>query len=124
MGNHLFVYVDDPSDIEAILNSPICINKGASYRFIQTFVGMGLITMKGDDWKMHRKMLNPSFHYNIVNKFIPIFNKHLRTMVEKLNMKSGQFDIHQVLKYCSMDMICGKLKTSFVVLNFLIIDCV
>lgn len=47
MGNHLFVYVDDPSHIEAILNSPICINKGASYRFIQNFVGMGLITMRG-----------------------------------------------------------------------------
>lgn len=29
-------------------------------------------------------------------------------MVNNLNTKSGQFDIHQVLKNCSMDMICGS----------------
>lgn len=47
IGNNLFVYVDDPSHIEAILNSPKCLNKGGSYRFIENFVGMGLITMRG-----------------------------------------------------------------------------
>lgn len=109
LGQKLFVYVDKPEDIETILNSQICLDKGASYKFIENIVGMGLITLRGQGWKQHRKLLNPSFHYTITNKFIPIFNKHLRTLTKNLEQKQHQtFDILEYLKTASMDMICGN----------------
>lgn len=46
LGNRLFVYVDDPVDIETILNSPHSLNKGESYDFISESIGLGLITLK------------------------------------------------------------------------------
>lgn len=66
--------------------------------------------VKGNDWRVHRKLLNPSFSYNVTNKFVPIFNKHLRNMCKLLDAKCGQpaFDILLILKTIAMDMICGK----------------
>lgn len=110
LGNRLFVYVDNPEHAEIILNAPSCINKGDSYKYIQEFVGIGLVTAKGDIWRRHRKLLNPSFSYNIVNKFVPIFNKHIRVLLQRLEEFSqlgNAFDIHAVMKNCSMDLICG-----------------
>lgn len=111
LGQKLFVFVDRPEDIETILTSPVCLDKGASYKFIQNFLGLGLITLRGEEWKAHRKLLNPSFHYNIINKFNPIFNKNLRILVKNLEQKKNvTFDILDCIKSASMDMICGKLS--------------
>lgn len=48
IGPRLFVFIDNPADVELILNSPDCIDKGRSYRFIDTIVGKGLISMKSE----------------------------------------------------------------------------
>lgn len=114
MGPNLFLYIEQPEDIETILNSDVCLDKGNSYTFIQKVIGLGLITLRGDDWKTHRKLLNPSFHYTIINKFIPIFNKHLRLMVKCLEQQQHRdIDILDYMKFASMDMICGKVKLKF-----------
>lgn len=47
LGTHLFVYTDYPNVIEQILNSPDCLDKGQSYRFLNNVVGSGLITLPG-----------------------------------------------------------------------------
>lgn len=110
LGNRLFVYVDDPWFAESILNSPICINKGDSYKYIYEFTGDGLVTSKGENWRRHRKLLNPSFSYHVTNKFLPIFNKHIRLLMDRLQSfcKETTFNIHPLIQDCSMDMICGK----------------
>lgn len=109
LGPKLLVYVDTPKDIETILTSQICLDKGNSYKFIQKVIGLGLITLRGQQWKEHRKLLNPSFHYNIVNKFTPIFNKHLRMLVKNLESQQNEtIDVLETLKTASMDMICGS----------------
>lgn len=112
LGNRLFVYIDNPETTESILNSPMCINKGESYKYIQDFVGDGLVTSRDETWRTHRKMLNPSFSYNITNKFLPIFNKHIRILMERLqNYTDGEtFNINAILKNCSMDLICGEFS--------------
>lgn len=109
IGPRLFVFVNQPQHIEQILNSPLCIDKGLSYKFIEKIVGNGLITLKGDAWRQHRRLLNPSFHYNITSKFVPLFNRNLRVLVEQMGGRcgGGEFDIKEYMKRCSMDMICG-----------------
>lgn len=112
IGPRLFVFVSNPTHIEQILNSPVCLNKGLSYRFIENVLGPGLITMESNQWRQHRKLLSSSFHYNITTQFVPIFNKHLRILVKCLGQRSAdgqEFDILHFLKNCSMDMICGKI---------------
>lgn len=46
MGTQLYVLVNDPIDVEMILNSPSCLDKGASYYFINQFFGRGLVTLE------------------------------------------------------------------------------
>lgn len=137
MGNRLFVYVDDPKHFEIILNNADSLNKGDSYDFIAESIGFGLITLKcnymklnwfiysflfqllyliyfatiAEQWRFHRKNLNPSFSYNVVNSFYPSFNQNLKILVEKLKPHSNgvPFDLHLNLEACAMDMICGKI---------------
>lgn len=70
---------------------------------------------EGHQWKNHRKLLNPSFKYKIVNQFIPIFNKHLKQMVQNMaqHEQKDEFDILPTLQVCSLCMICGKTNLIF-----------
>lgn len=107
----MVILIDDVEQIETILNHPDCLDKGDSYRFISKFLGRGLVTLGGAEWKYHRKLLNPSFHYNIVNSFEGIFNAHLKKLTANLDqMVDGveEFDILEPIKECSLDMICGE----------------
>lgn len=48
IGPRMFVFVDNPAHVEVILNAPECIDKGRSYRFLETIVGNGLISMQSE----------------------------------------------------------------------------
>lgn len=63
-----------------------------------------------DQWRFHRKNLNPSFKYNVIQSFYPLFNKNMKVLIEKLNARAehGRFDLQNNLQSCAMDMICGK----------------
>lgn len=47
LGNAFFVYTDNPKIAEIVLNSPHCLDKGQSYRFLDYILGGGLITLPG-----------------------------------------------------------------------------
>lgn len=61
------------------------------------------------DWRLHRKLINPSFSSNVTNKFMPIFNKHMRIMSDCLEGRCGEsnFDILFDMQKLAMDVICG-----------------
>lgn len=79
-----------------------------------TFFSFG---SKADEWRFHRKNLNPSFHYNVVKSFYPTFNKNCRIFTRKMSKQAGKgpLRLQHPLQSCAMDMICGKLKAFFVV---------
>lgn len=134
LGNRLFVYIDDPKHFEIILNTPSSLNKGDSYDFIVESIGHGLITLKcnkstfspfstspkkkcyrlfsslADEWRFHRRNLNPSFHYNVVKSFYPTFNKNLKIFSKTLQKYAGigPFRFSTLIQSCAMNMICGK----------------
>ena len=57
---------------------------------------------------MRRKMLTPTFHFNILNDFLDIFNKQASILTTKLNGRVGVTrDIFQDVALCALDIICG-----------------
>lgn len=38
-----------------------------------------------NEWRPRRKMLTPTFHYDILKDFLPIFNHHARILIQKMN---------------------------------------
>lgn len=48
LGTKLVVFLQDPVDIEVILNSQVHINKSEEYRFFKPWLGEGLLISSGN----------------------------------------------------------------------------
>jgi len=55
-------------------------------------------------------MLTPSFHFKILEQFIPTFNANASILVEKLKQHTGDqpINIGPLVTLCALDIICGK----------------
>jgi cytochrome P450 len=114
LGPKLFVFTDNPDDIQILLNSPNAHSKGETYDLIKTMMGSstdGLISSTGEKWKYHRKLLNPCFGANILESYVPIFNRNanvLKNLVDHQAKIGDVFDIEAKIRACTFDMIVGK----------------
>jgi cytochrome P450 len=110
LGPKLFILCDNPDDAQILLNSPNSMYKDEVYRFIECFGldGGGLISISGDTWKYHRKLLNPCFTPKILESYSPIFNKCGQILcrnVTQLVAKGETFDILESMLACSLDLV-------------------
>lgn len=87
----------------------------------------------GDKWKKNRKMLTPTFHFKILEDFLPIMNENTKILVELLedeirNNRQGNNgekenndqeeegqqksviieDLSVPILLCALDIICGN----------------
>lgn len=87
-----------------------------------------LVVNLGDGWTHHRKCLNPTMHYTIINSYYPVFNRCIKKLIDQLNEQVNQphFDIYDYLDKCTLTMICESLlgievdletQTEFNILN-------
>nr|XP_019548744.2 cytochrome P450 4C1-like [Aedes albopictus] len=56
-------------EAEPILSSTKHIDKSEFYKFLHPFLGLGLLNSTGSKWMHRRRILTPSFHFNILNGF-------------------------------------------------------
>ncbi|KJH50797.1 hypothetical protein DICVIV_03046 [Dictyocaulus viviparus] len=57
-----------------------------------------------------RKLLTPSFHFNVLNDFVIVYNNQAKTFIDQLENHANvqaQFDIYPYVKRCALDIICG-----------------
>ena len=55
--------------------------------------------------------MNPCFSLRVLQSFMPIFNKEVKTMVERLKLqasKGGTFDMYEYMDACTLDMVCRE----------------
>lgn len=67
----------------------------------------------GEMWKHHRKCLNPTMHFKIVNTYYPTFNKWCQELVEQLAERANNgtsFDMFDYLDRTTLSMICGEME--------------
>lgn len=77
----------------------------------------------GEKWRSRRKMLTPSFHFTILQQFIPTFFHHANMLLTKfshlhMETKNGIDIVPHTIDF-ALQSICGKLG----LLNFGIIVC-
>lgn len=96
---------------------------------LECWLGLGLLTSKGSKWFHRRKMLTPTFHFQIMKEFLPIFNKHSAQLVDKLHGVIAEMgsdsktpiDMVNYLTLTTLDSICGMSMSIYdywvVVLN-------
>lgn len=102
--------------VEQILSSHKNLNKGKEYQYLSKWLGRGLLICDGDNrWKSHRKLLLPSFHVQVFQEFLHVFETNAQLLVRKLEQEldSSSFDIQPYIQLCSLDIICeAALGTS------------
>lgn len=96
--------IDEPDEMQIILNAEQFIDKPYMYDHLHNKTG--LLGSPKDIWKVHRKALNPTFNYKILQSFIPTFNLKARILISKLNQQIGQSpDLNCTIFKCLTDML-------------------
>ncbi|XP_044736897.1 cytochrome P450 4C1-like [Chrysoperla carnea] len=105
----LHVMLADPKDVELILKSQKTLTKSYGYNFMRPLMGEGLVTSAGEHWREHRKIITPTFHFNILEKFVETFNENAEILIKRLTdvqKDNPTQDIHTFLTLCALDIIC------------------
>ncbi|XP_054283596.1 cytochrome P450 4C1-like [Macrosteles quadrilineatus] len=113
IGPKPLVFIQDPSDIQAILNNSKSINKG--YEATKIIFGEGLIMAPGPKWKKSRKLINPIFHPSSLKKMVPVWNDSSSRLVEQLDsqVNGGPIDLFPQVVAASIRSICGDALPSY-----------
>ncbi|GIY14338.1 hypothetical protein CDAR_78582 [Caerostris darwini] len=94
--------------VEVILSSSTQIEKANEYKFLHPWLGTGLFTSPAAKWRHRRKLLTPTFHFTILEDFIPVYQEQSSVFVSKLQdlTKEPWVDIVPLLTSYTLDIIC------------------
>ncbi|KAL1116266.1 hypothetical protein AAG570_005761 [Ranatra chinensis] len=105
-GPKLLVGIYNPNDIELVLGSNVHLTKSQEYTFFEPWFGNGLLISKGETWQAHRKMIAPTFHLNVLKRFMKQFNVRGRGLVTKMKKEIGnEFDCHDYMSECTVETL-------------------
>ena len=89
--------------VECVCSTMQHLDKGMAYDMIRPWLGNGLVTKfvsklfkkysicsYAEPWRARRKLLTPTFHYEILKNFLHIFNDQARILVDKLHLLSKE----------------------------------
>lgn len=86
------------------------IDKAKGYHLGKDWVGNGLLTNSGDQWRLKRKLLTPAFSFQMLSAFRDPMEKCINVLVERLEMIADgrPQNIQEYPMLFSMDVICGN----------------
>lgn len=99
-----------PEDVEVLLKSTQHLHKKIPYDFLKPWLCNGLITGAGEKWQQRRKILTPTFHFNILKHFVVTFNEEAQHLVTSLK-KEGKGDpivkdLQELIPEHTLNAIC------------------
>ncbi|XP_050437855.1 cytochrome P450 4C1-like [Adelges cooleyi] len=108
-----YVIINDPDDIKILLSSTEHITKGPDYRMLEPWLNKGLLTSTDEKWQARRKLLTNTFHFKILETYLPSFNKHAHTLVQNLGKASKNDElianISSHVTLCALDIVCETI---------------
>lgn len=85
-----YVVLLEPEDIQLVLGSVKHTKKIFIYKMLDNFLGKGLITRDVDSWRFHRKLLQPAFHLQTLERFAISFGECTECLVNKFLDADGK----------------------------------
>ncbi|GAB1861241.1 Cytochrome P450 4C1 [Camponotus japonicus] len=104
------VGIRHPDDLETILSSTKHIEKGLVYNMFHPWLNTGLFTSSAVKWQARRKMLGPTFHFNILNGFVDILIKEGDCMTKSLKDVGGTV-VKDLLPFISKHSLNATCET-------------
>ncbi|KAF5301472.1 hypothetical protein FQA39_LY02201 [Lamprigera yunnana] len=125
-GSVPYVSLVSPEDIEVLLSSKDELEKSRIYKWLEAWLGTGLLTSKGTKWQYRRKLLTPAFHFGILQEFAKTIMEQSEILVEKLKKECDkpytvidpiitQFTLHTI---CETAMGTRLDETQEVIKNY------
>ncbi|XP_049768392.1 cytochrome P450 4C1-like [Schistocerca cancellata] len=75
-GPKLVIMVAHPDDVQHVLVTSRLVERDPlTTSAMRPFVGDGLLTLNGSRWKTHRKLINPTFHSELLGNFLEAFHE-------------------------------------------------
>ncbi|XP_031638529.1 cytochrome P450 4d1-like [Contarinia nasturtii] len=107
-GPELNVVISNPKDIEILLSSSRHIDKSTMYNFLKPWLNEGLLLSKGKKWYDRRKAITPAFHFNILEKFVEVFDRLGNTVVDKLKTYevTDDVELYPIAVLYALDVMC------------------
>lgn len=114
LGHLPHIALTTPESVESIFGDYDAehTHKGMAYVFIQPWIGDSILTAVGEKWKKTRKLLTPSFHFKVLEGFLPIMNSNANIMTDILSKESRGnsngvvADLSNVTVGCALDILC------------------
>uniref|UniRef100_A0A8R1DN82 Cytochrome P450 n=1 Tax=Caenorhabditis japonica TaxID=281687 RepID=A0A8R1DN82_CAEJA len=97
-----------------IFDSSVNISKSSQYEKLKEWIGDGLLISTNEKWRSRRKMLTQTFHFAVLKDYQKVFTAQGKTLVEVLQFRADNMnpiDILPYIKRCTLDIICGRLRS-------------
>ncbi|XP_046735163.1 cytochrome P450 4C1-like [Diprion similis] len=108
LGSELLIILSRPEDIKTVLWSEKATEKTRFFEFFQPWLGNGLFTAPGEIWRVHRKLIGPTFNLRILESFVTVFAVQSNVMVKKMEteLNGEEFLVFDYVSMCTLDIIC------------------
>ncbi|KAM9852387.1 cytochrome P450 4T8 [Aulostomus maculatus] len=84
-----------------------------AYKFIETWIGEGLLTTKGQKWFRHRRLLTPGFHYDVLKPYTKRMSDSVKTMLDKWQSYANTGESFELFEHVSLMTLDTILKCAF-----------
>ncbi|XP_071111836.1 cytochrome P450 4F6-like [Haliotis cracherodii] len=104
------IQVCHPETVKAVLktSAPKPYGMGSVFEFFRPWLGDGILIAKGATWERSRRLITPTFHFNILRPYVDIYNVAVDTLLCKIDSyaASGKsFDLFKVIKPCTLEIL-------------------
>ncbi|KAG5312564.1 CP4C1 protein, partial [Acromyrmex insinuator] len=102
------VSIRHPDDIKTILSNPKYIKKSFIYDNFKSWLGNSIFLSEGTKWQSQQKILTATFHFDILQRFVKIFDKESKNMVKSLKNAKGTVvkDLTSFISEHTLNAIC------------------
>ncbi|CAH0554677.1 unnamed protein product [Brassicogethes aeneus] len=107
VGHMGMVNIFSPEDVELLIASSKNNTKSDIYNLLHCWLGTGLLTSEGSKWKNRRKILTPSFHFNILQEFLPVFMEQTDVLIDTFKRETDKnIDVVPYITQFTLHSIC------------------
>ncbi|KAH8355008.1 hypothetical protein KR093_003747, partial [Drosophila rubida] len=106
LGTPVYTIID-PEILESVLNNTSLITKGMVYNFMRPALRTGLLTSTGQKWHLRRKMITPTFHFNILGQFEEVFKSESVKFIGQFHDQTEcEISVSDLIPKFTLNSIC------------------
>lgn len=103
-----YVILLEPEDVQTVLGNTKHTQKIYFYRLLDNFLGKGLITSQVETWRTHRKILQPAFHLQVLQRYVTTFAECADRLANKFLTHDGKnIDITRLINDAVYEILNG-----------------